>query len=320
MYYYSMAPVFKMVAEQTGFIFDEQRGVLSGFANGYHISVFASQNSVACIQASVRRNGVLPEKAYAKSLSKMVKGARAGFVKNNKIMINVLGWTNKSLAKRVIDGIGIITAQLRADGFIDVCEYCGSPVPDITVVGSGYSYSHLCTSCATNAAQVETQQILAAESVDENVPMGILGALIGCIVGALVIYLIGALGYVAALGGIALAVASLWGYEKLGKKLTIKGIIITTILMIITVFLTKQVEWSIEFYKMLNEEYGNISFVTVFMEILPFLKETGYLKDFLGDLGLLYLFTALGAVPRIWNSLKQREYINDVVNKSGTAA
>lgn len=250
----------------------------------------------------------------------MVKGARAGIVKNNKIMINVLGWTNKSLAKRVIDGIGIITAQLRADGFIDVCEYCGSPVPDITVVGSGYSYSHLCTSCATNAAQVETQQILAAESVDENVPMGILGALIGCIVGALVIYLIGALGYVAALGGIALAVASLWGYEKLGKKLTIKGIIITTILMIITVFLTKQVEWSIEFYKMLNEEYGNISFVTVFMEILPFLKETGYLKDFLGDLGLLYLFTALGAVPRIWNSLKQREYINDVVNKSGTAA
>jgi hypothetical protein len=312
--------IFDMVAEQTGLVYYANIGGLFGTFGGYHVSVTRTANNTPVIQVSARCNGMLPTPDFAKHVAKQVKGGKKAYIRNNKICIEAYGFTNKACADRVVACINVLTEQLKANGFVDTCEYCGSEVTDIAAFGVEGNVSHLCTNCGLNTEKIETQQILAAEAVQENVFMGILGALLGAIVGSLIIYLIGLAGYVAGIGGVALAVASLLGYEKLGKKLSTRGIIITSIIMIIAVFVTMKMEWSIELYKEFTKEYDDISFFAVYKVLLPMLKEFGALADFIKDLAVLYLFTALGAVPTIRKKLSERKHIEDVVNRSGTAA
>ena len=54
----------------------------------------------------------------------------------------------------------------------------------------------------------------------ENLALGILGALLGGILGGAAIVLIGQLGMISALSGVVLAFCTLKGYELLGKKLS----------------------------------------------------------------------------------------------------
>ena len=58
---------------------------------------------------------------------------------------------------------------------------------------------------------------------------GIVGALIGSLIGAVVIVIVGQLGYVAAVSGLVMAICTLKGYEMLGKKLGTPGIIISCV-------------------------------------------------------------------------------------------
>lgn len=167
-----------------------------------------------------------------------------------------------------------------------------------------------------NLQQTEIEKILEAEAVQENTGLGIVGALLGSLVGVAAIVLIGQLGYVAAIGGVVMALATFFGYEKLGKKLTTKGIVICTVIMIAMVFVAAMVDCTIA----ICSGIGDVSFFDVFFKLFPLLSYVDAVGDFFGELALLYLFTALGAVPYIRRKLAERKHINEVLDKSGRAA
>ena len=83
-----------------------------------------------------------------------------------------------------------------------------------------------------NQEQVINQVIATNPEVKENVVMGTLGAFIGACAGGLSIFLFGKMGYIASLSGIIMAVCSLTLYEKFGKTISKKGVIISSIIMI----------------------------------------------------------------------------------------
>ena len=68
-------------------------------------------------------------------------------------------------------------------------------------------------------------QITAAE-VKEKVAGGILGAFLGILIGAICIVLVNQFGYIASISGVVMGVCALKGYQILGKKMSLKGIII----------------------------------------------------------------------------------------------
>lgn len=53
------------------------------------------------------------------------------------------------------------------------------------------------------------------------------------------------LGYVSVLAGAALGYCTIKGYEILGKKLTKKGVVVSAILMVLTVFLVNQLDYTL---------------------------------------------------------------------------
>ena len=144
--------------------------------------------------------------------------------------------------------------------------------------------------------QAEVQDTVEAyEAREENFLLGIIGAVIGVIIGGAVALLVARFGYVSVLAGAALGFCTIKGYEILGKKLSKKGVVVSAILMVLTVFLVNQLDYTLALMSELD---------------LPFdmtwtlLNEATFQGDvpdnFYLNLGLLAVFTLGGA----WISVK----------------
>ena len=146
------------------------------------------------------------------------------------------------------------------------------------------------------AYQAEVQDTVEAyEAREENFLLGIIGAVIGAIIGGAVALLVARLGYVSVLAGVALGFCTIKGYEILGKKLSKKGVVVSAILMVLTVFLVNQLDYVLALMSELDLPFG-MSWTIV--------NEATFQGDvpdkFYLNLGLLAVFTLGGA----WISVK----------------
>lgn len=139
------------------------------------------------------------------------------------------------------------------------------------------------------------------EEIKENVFLGIIGAFVGSLIGAICIVLLGQFGYIASICGVVMGICALKGYALLGKRMSVKGLIISIILMIIMVYLSNMVSYGLAVAEVFEvDKITGIS--AVHMLLGEGAIDSGY---YFKDLIMLYLFTALGAVPTIKNYLKR---------------
>lgn len=153
-------------------------------------------------------------------------------------------------------------------------------------------------SCGDAYNEVSAEN-LSVETIKENVPAGIVGALLGGIIGSLVIVLFGVMGLVASFGGVAVAFTTLTGYEKFAKKLSVKGIVISVIVMIIIITFITRLEWTIDIYMEMSQHSDEISPLAIFLNMHAILEEFDCVADYVKEIVVLFIFTGLGAVPTI---------------------
>ena len=137
----------------------------------------------------------------------------------------------------------------------------------------------------------------------ENVVAGLVGAFLGTLLGVVCTVVIGQLGYVASLSGLIMAVGALKGYELLGGRLSKKGAVISSALILVMTWLAHRLTWAIA----LTSTAGLGVFES--FQTIPELLEAGLLEGpaYWGDLVMLYLFTLLGAVPTIIAGLRSAD-------------
>ena len=173
-----------------------------------------------------------------------------------------------------------------------MCEYCGQTLKQDNV-----------TPVAPADAAAPTYAPVIPEK-KENVVAGIVGAVLGALIGAAAIILLNMIGYVASISGIILAVCTFKGYELLGGKLSVKGIIISLILIIVTPFIADWISWGIAIYQAFGSEYG-ITVADAIGAVGPFLQDGAIEKsDYTTGLLMLYGFTALGAFSSVRGTIK----------------
>lgn len=172
------------------------------------------------------------------------------------------------------------------------CSYCGN---EIKADAAQPQYSAPQQPQSSEPAQPQTQYTYRtppAKVVKENMPLGILGALIGGVLGGLSIVLFFQMDMVASVSGLILAFCTLKGYELLGKKLSNAGIVICVVIMLIMPFLAYLV-----YIAMCLAKEFDIAFLDSFQLVVDLISSGAVtFGDIVGDIGLLYLFVAIGGV------------------------
>ena len=142
----------------------------------------------------------------------------------------------------------------------------------------------------------------------ENLALGILGALLGGILGGAAIVLFAQLERVSAVSGVVLAFCTLKGYELLGKKLSKTGILISIAVMLIMPYLADRINWAIALVQHSMDIFGfQLQFGDAFKYVHDFVEEYGMQSDYRKDLSLIYAFTALGAIGVVIQAFKQKK-------------
>lgn len=154
---------------------------------------------------------------------------------------------------------------------------------------------------------IQDQQTHA--SLNENRVLGIIGALLGSLIGVMLIVFLGQLGYVSVAGGLLLGICTLKGYELFAKKLSKFGIWISLLIIVIMTFIANALDYSLFVARELDIDvfYVIQNFTALFTE------QVIDVNSYLFNLGILYLFTLIGAGSMIFQALKDNRNRFDLV-------
>ncbi len=321
----------------TGMAFIPDAMALVGELEGYQVTIEVN-GFTYYLCFSVRKDGMLPDQFLFDQLTNCSKLVKSASVQGNRLVLPLNALLRKTFEEQLVPTINSVVEILKANGYKNACAICGAEKEDVKPYEMGGRVQMACSDCVANASanpSVQTAQYSAqpgvqfdaqaaaqynsqygaqqqfynqsgfqteASQLAENTTMGAIGALLGSLVGVVVIIILGQLGYVAAISGVVMGFCTLKGYEKMAKSLSKKGVIISVVIMLIMVYVAERLDWAISFYNELKE-YG-YTFGECFGYLHTFLAELEATGDFMGSLGMLYLFTALGAGAVIKSVLK----------------
>lgn len=150
-----------------------------------------------------------------------------------------------------------------------------------------------------------------AISQPANPVMGILGALLFSLIGCAVWIIIGKLGYISYLGGIAMAFSTIFGYHLFGKKFDTLGLITSIVIVLIMVLLSNMIIMTWEMcgdpnFKVVLEKMGYNSFFSVFFNMFNIFRDFDMILEtrstdtlsglFIRDLVVGYIVSGIATV------------------------
>ena len=139
----------------------------------------------------------------------------------------------------------------------------------------------------------------------ENIVLGLVGAFLGSLLGVVAIVILGQLGYIASISGIIMGVSTLTGYEKFSKGSSVIGLILSSIICVGMVFVAYNIDYVVAIMRQFSDVGLTAPEAYEALQLELRLSHE-YKSNFNSGLLMLYLFTALGLVPIIFQKIKER--------------
>lgn len=305
--YKKMKQTLEDFAQENGLKLDSQSETVYGVKDGYTVCLNSmGQTNQFNLAFSISRAGEPPVAKEFKQMVKEARGLGSCAVQRYKVNFYIRGgMTVKKTMERIRNALDSITELLRANRYENCCQSCGATEATAAYVLGGAT-AHLCPACyAAHSDQADFRQ-QAENQKRDHLLAGLVGALLGSVLGAAVIVLIGQLGYVAAISGVIIAVCTLKGYELLSGKLSRRGVVISVVLMLLMIYVGNRTDWAVSV-----ASYYEVDILTAFQAI-PYLLSQGYIEPgvFYGNLAMVYLFAVFGAVPSVISAVRRKKLAN----------
>ena len=298
------------IASGLGLQFDEESGSIYGVQSGYLLLLHeADVKNQFRLSVSVSLNGN-PADSEENELvwddfkSESLPNLSTLSINQYLVSFVVKGAMRKSKTiEKLQTLIRDLVDFLESHHFVQVCGYSGQEGPislyqlgDSIFLINEESYQFL-----KSNLQIEMDSY---HSQKENVLLGTIGALLGALIGGAVALFIARLGYVAVAAGLVLGICTIKGYEMFARKLSRKGILISVVLMVVTVFLVNQIDLAMEVVAQLGVE-----FAYAFRVVNELIASGEYPDNYFFNLGMLAVFTLVGAgisISSVWSSHKTK--------------
>lgn len=294
---------YEELAARIGLKLDQESGVMHGQRDGYPVMIYAPNPNYPYLFRMVfsvasSNPGEVFDK---KELKNLCTGVQSTDYNQNALTVNLRSTANQGkLQEQTENALQVVSSYLRNRGYTPCCQTCGNEAA-VCAASVGGNYMLLCDNCYQSMSQNMSIAVSEKEKKRENIVGGIVGALIGSLLGAACIILISQLGYVAAISGIVMAVCTLKGYELLGGRLTKKGIVISSIVMVVMTYIADRLDWAI----VIMRELGGGFFEAYRM--LPTLLAMDAVEGYYTTLAMVYLFVLVGAVPMVIGILRNQK-------------
>lgn len=142
---------------------------------------------------------------------------------------------------------------------------------------------------------------------NENLLLGILGALLFSLIGAVLYFAIYQIGVIAAVCGLAIFLLANFGYVKFSKSgtITTKGIIVSAVITLLMIFVSEYFCLSFEIYKVYKNDY-DINIFDAIGVTSSFLEDADIKTGFIKDLAIAYILSIVAIVSELVKGKKAR--------------
>lgn len=147
----------------------------------------------------------------------------------------------------------------------------------------------VCENCAGQIGQNLQQNQQEVQAKKSRVAEGIVGAVLGSLIGCILWILIYKLGYIAGIAGAAIGICAMKGYEMLGGHLDKKGVVISSVIMVVMIYFGNRIAWSWDAYDALKDQ--GFTFFDSYQYLGEILDQTGLAGDYYTDLAIGYVLS-----------------------------
>ena len=152
-----------------------------------------------------------------------------------------------------------------------------------------------------NEENSSTPPVQPIEAVEEKVLAGIVGAFLFSLAGGVIWFVLYQIGFLAAISGVIGVICAIKGYAVFGKRESLLGIIISTVIAFLVIVIAWYICLSYDVYLVYQDWYANgeVEFSLTFFESVAnahlFLSEPEIAIAYLKDLGIGLVFCVIGA-------------------------
>lgn len=290
--------LIKGLAEGLGFHYDKNGNTAVGEVNGYNMLITNVERGSLYYLTISATKGDIPVKADFEGIKEYNKYLKTiGVNKKNYRTVFTIGGalTKGGTIKRFQEIIQDLARFLQDRGFQNCSEISGSTQGVSTYFAKGVK---IITKAEYTQIEREIQE--KQESIElrgsANILRGIVGALIGAVLGGILVLVISQLGYVTWFGGVAMGFLVMGGYKLLAGRVKITGIIIAAIIMLVSMYLINRLDWALEVQKnltpdMFGMEGTKLSLSFTFKNVVAIVETANLQADYFKNLGLQLLFT-----------------------------
>ncbi|MEG0452381.1 MAG: hypothetical protein RR428_05165 [Coprobacillus sp.] len=283
--------------EQIGLAMNKKYQAAYGLVDGYKYFVnFLAQSKQYTIVTTVKKEVEVGE--LQEYINTMDRGPFVNYISYTDRVLYISMTNSNQLdvweMQRIMKNV---SAFLQVQGYVQCCRHCG----EIVNVDFCNVEGHTDLICASCFQKYETTM---PETKPVNLPLGILGALAGSLIGVVAWVVIYQLGIVAGITGFVMSVACLKGYQMLGGGLDKKGIIIGVVIAVVMLFGAEMLALGFEIQSAYGEYGMSVGIMDAMKDIPLFLGEGEVLGAVMKDLLFGYGFMAAASFSYVKNQYR----------------
>lgn len=286
-----------------GISFDKKRAVGYGQYGGFTLLIKPSpansnENTVSLLLCAQKDGHAADSETIASmGIPDGVKHNINEYIHDFKVKVT---FSAGKTIEKLIDIAQKATAALTNAGYVN-CNIKGEEgLTEVYLLKENFVF--LTSSDAVQITSELNNAKIDYDEIAENRLLGIIGALVGSLAGVLVILLLGRLGRVSVLGGFVMGIVSIWGYKKLGHKLSTAGAVICTVIAVIMSYLAFRIDAAIDLLNSFKdiEDADDYTFSFFFANAKIIFELGEALSTYYLNMFLITFSGAGGAASAIW--------------------
>lgn len=288
----------------------EPNNIVSGYARGYYTLIqFIENVSVPqiVIRINAKEGSYTPAKPVQQFLAELKaenKQVLAANYIDSRLEVVI---RRPALLKNIADAVTPILDKMwdyvKQNGFVTCCGICGKEDVSSSLCSVSGNVQFICEECGAQNEQLLNNAQTQEQNRPVNIIAGIVGALLGAVIGIVLWVIIYQMGYIASIVGFIMMICSFKGFELLGGRLNIPGIIICVVIDFVAVYFAHNIALAVA----ISQEFDTFSFSDAYRYIPMLLKDSDVAAEYYRDLCMGYGLTALAIIPSVINHVKSRK-------------